>query len=131
MRWIWISIFSLLVPVPVSAEYVCKNSHNLVGACFTIHGRAEYGNGTPALRIWRVGTRHKYGVFPDDPTAVPRPLLDGLDTFHHSVYADFDVCPFTNEIPGSMTMVCIQSVHHLVVTEYGSAILTNPKKRDE
>lgn len=79
-----------------------------------------------ALRIWRVGTKHKYGVFPDDPAGVPQKLLDALHTFDYSVYGDYELCPYTREKEGSMTMVCIESAKNLVVTEYGT---TTPVKR--
>jgi hypothetical protein len=88
-----------------------------------IHGRAEYGNGTPALRIWRVGTKHKYGVFPDDPKAVPQNLLDALHTFDYSVYGDYKICPLEREKAGVMTAAYVKSATNLVVTEYGTTKL--------
>jgi hypothetical protein len=95
----------------------CKNRPEVISSCFVIHGRAEYGNGTPALRIWRVGTQHKYGIS-DDPLIVPKNLLGSLHDFDYSVYGDYEICPYTREKPGAMTMGCIQTARNLVVTEY-------------
>jgi hypothetical protein len=33
-------------------------------------------------------------------------------------YGDFAVCPFTQEKPGHMQMVCVESVSHLIVHEF-------------
>ena len=114
---------SLLMFASASAALAqeCKRRPEVIGACYVIHGRAEFGNGTPSLRIWRAGTKHKYGVFPDDPTVAPQNLLDALHNFDYSVYGDYEVCPYTREKKGSMTMVCIESAKNLVVTEYGTA----------
>src|ERR1043165_1062139 len=35
----------------------CRVHPKLIGKCFDVHGRLSIYNGTPALRIWKVGTR--------------------------------------------------------------------------
>jgi hypothetical protein len=119
----------LLATVQLSAERDCRHNRHLVGACTTIHGRAWIAQGGPSLRIWHVGTKHFYGLKSDDPLDAPEPLLDALDSGNNDVYADFELCPFTREISGAMTMVCIQSVDHMVFTEHDSMTLIHPQPR--
>ncbi len=79
--------------------------------------RARFGNGTPALRIWPIGTRRLLGVtagpIADDADApiCPKEMLK----WPAEEYGDFAVCPFTHERPGHMQMVCVESVSHPVV----------------
>lgn len=95
----------------------CKGNPRVVGECFTIHGRARFGNGTPSLRIWPIGTKRLLGVT-DGPVAddadapiCPKEML----RWPAEEYGDFEVCPFTQEKLGHMQMVCVESVSHLVV----------------
>lgn len=104
----------------------CKGNRELVEACFRVHGRAYFSNGTPSLRIWHLGTRDVLGVTQhahaddaEEPIA-PRNLIDALDGFDHFVYGDFEVCPFTKKKRGEMQMVCVESATKLVVTTHGS-----------
>lgn len=104
----------------------CKSNPKLIGACFRIHGRAYFSNGTPDFRIWRVGTKRVLGVTAtstaddaEDPI-VPAKLLRAFhatasNPFGNDVFGDFEVCPFTPERKGEMQMVCVQSAEHLVV----------------
>jgi hypothetical protein len=96
----------------------CKGNPELVSACYVIHGRATYGNGTPALRIWPVGTRRMLGVTSgrvaddaDDPI-VPQKL--NFDSSKEA-FGDFEVCPFTAERKGAMQMVCVESVKNFSI----------------
>lgn len=95
----------------------CKGSPKLVGACYTVHGRATYGPGTPALRIWPVGTRRMLGVTAGkvaddaDEPIVPKNFV--IETGKREAWGDFEVCPFTPERTGTMQMVCVESVQHL------------------
>ena len=96
----------------------CKGNPALVGACYVVHGRATYGNGTQSLRIWPVGTKRMLGVtsgqFADDAEDPTIP-----DNLHfdpsQKVFGDFEVCPFTPEKSGRMRMVCIQSARNLSI----------------
>jgi hypothetical protein len=96
----------------------CKNSQKLVGACYVVHGRATYGNGTPALRIWPVGTKRMLGVTADkiaddaDDPIVPKQLA--FDPAKKA-FGDFEVCPFTPERSGVMQMVCVEAVKNLSI----------------
>ena len=76
-----------------------------------------YTNGTPSLRIWRVGTDRILGVLPPEHEIIPKNLRSALKGFYRWVYADLQVCPFTKEKPGEMQMVCVESAEHLVVKQ--------------
>jgi hypothetical protein len=101
----------------------CRTSHHRVGECRTVHGRMQIGNGTPAARIWIVGTKRMIGVWdpafadPESVESQPAPLRRAFASapFRTRAYGDFEVCPFTRDRPGWMQMACIASVGRLVV----------------
>ncbi len=83
-----------------------------------------YTNGTPSLRIWRVGSKKILGVLPAENEIIPESLKDALNGFNKSVYADLEVCPFTKEQPGAMQMVCVESARNLVVKDLADKTVT-------
>ena len=93
----------------------CKEDPNVVDACFALHGRAFLSNGTPSLRIWRIGTDRILGVFDPENEIIPDSLEKKLSGFDVDVYGDFEVCPFTKRQPGEMQTVCVESADHLIV----------------
>jgi hypothetical protein len=107
------------------AHPLCKGNAKLVGQCFRFHGRAYSSNGTPDLRIWRIGTKKILGVTASaiaddaDPPISPDNLLRALDAYKHFVFGDFEVCPFTSEREGYMQMVCVERADNLVIEPYG------------
>jgi hypothetical protein len=112
----------LLLAIPAfSNASSCRRNPKVVGACYIVHGRATFGNGTPALRIWPVSTKRMLGVTAGrvadgaDDAIVPSNF--GIPNNAEAVYGDFEVCPFTREREGHMQMVCIESASHLV-TKY-------------
>jgi len=85
----------------------CKNNSQLVGACFSVHGRLSAYNGSPSLRIWPIGTHRLLGVFKDEePLSIPENIRN-LAGFDKDIYGDFLVCPLTKSEPGSMQFECI------------------------
>jgi hypothetical protein len=103
------------------AGTTCRTSHNLVGACFFVHGRLFVTNGTPSVRIGAVGTNRILGVLDRQSQAesdqvVPAAVhvLLTADPFVIEVYGDYEVCPFEKDTTGSMRAVCIQSASHLI-----------------
>ena len=109
----------------VSQTPQCKGNPKVVDTCFVVHGRATYGSGTPALRIWPIGTKRMLGVTAgpvaddaDDPICPKNMLL--FKTGPEHVYGDFLVCPFTKAREGAMQMVCVESATHLVVKDASS-----------
>ena len=99
----------------------CRSDPELVERCRIVRGRLSVANGTPALRIWIVGTRRILGVSGWGMGETERELLPGnvwtalgdrpLD---RDVFGDFEVCPFTRQRLGWMQMVCVASARNLV-----------------
>lgn len=94
------------------AQEACRTDPDIIGACFQVHGRLSIWNGSPSLRIWRIGTKRILGVHRDMPP--PESVIAHVSDFGDEVYADFTVCPFTEERPGAMQMVCIESAENVV-----------------
>jgi hypothetical protein len=115
-------------PLAEKRTIACKTPI-LASACVTIHGRLQYGNGTPALRLWHIGTTHKFGIYSGlnaekrDPLDNEHPQLpanltkvfDVPDTFGPTIFADFEVCPLEPKIAGHMQAACIESANHITV----------------
>lgn len=83
--------------------------------CFVIHGRLQLSNGTPSIRIWRIGTERILGV-PDGPPGDEQATLPAnvravlaTDAWKTRVFADFHVCPLTPDRPGEMQLVQVVS----------------------
>ncbi len=91
------------------ASQACKTDPDIIDACFMVHGRLSAWNGTPTMRIWRVGTKRILGVR-DDP--LPKNLESEMN-WGVEAWGDFEVCPFTKERPGVMQTVCIESAEHV------------------
>jgi hypothetical protein len=93
-------------------EQICAYPTRFVGPCVTIRGRLSYANGSPSVRMWKVGTHRLLGVEDESyqkPSCVlPREIrvLLNADQF---VSADFVVRPLTVEQPEVMRRVCVVS----------------------
>lgn len=93
-----------------------------------------YYNGTPTFRIWIVGTKRLLGVFEIEIDNSEVPLMPeriaGLAGFmDHEVYADFEVCPISEEKPHAMQMVCVESARRVVTTPYNGARIRHAKSQ--
>jgi hypothetical protein len=104
-------------PPPQSQEKSCRAHPQLVGKCFTVHGRLSVYNGAPALRIWKIGTKRMLGVseqrfaapgYRNVPETVQSQINQDVDLF-----GDFLVCPLTRARAGEMQMVCIEDVKNV------------------
>jgi hypothetical protein len=93
--------------------------------CFVVHGLLGVSNGTPSLRILRLGTRRILGVLggdgdADSPTVLPPALRAAMAPASpgalNSVTGDFRVCPLAAERAGWMQPVCIVSATRVVVS---------------
>jgi hypothetical protein len=97
----------------------CKDHPMLSGPCFKVRGRMALYNGTPTVRIWPVGTNRILGI------SEARFYLEGYDnvseelvrqlSWDTAMFADFTVCPFTNEQPGVMRLVCVESAENVSI----------------
>ncbi len=100
-------------------EKSCRAHPQLVGRCFTLRGRLSVYSGSPALRIWRVGTRRMLGVSEQRFSLagyrnVPADIQNQINQ-DVAIFGDFLVCPFTRPRPREMQLVCIESAKNLVV----------------
>ena len=102
------------------AGQTCRTSHNLVGACFTVHGRLF--NSAAGLRLIWDETGRTLAVLDRQsahqskesvPDAV-RALLS-LDS-SGSIDGDYVVCPFDRTHLGRTQAVCIEDASHLIAT---------------
>lgn len=110
-------LLALMVAISTSAasaQTVCADNAEIVAACFELRGRLSFWNGTPTARIWPVGTRRMLGVHGD---ALPQEIRSLMTTFDTELWGDFTVCPFTQEQPGKMQMVCIESWRNVTTRE--------------
>lgn len=98
-------------------DVACKDDPEVVGPCFTFRGKLFVANGSPTVRILRLGTKLILGVSERRQPYMLRALEDQL-TWDDVVYGDFSVCPFTQSEPGRMQFVCIESASHLTRERY-------------
>ena len=106
-------------PAPAAKEKSCREHPQLIGSCFTVHGRLSIYNGAPALRLWRVGTRRVLGISEQRFSVagyrnVPEYIENQINQ-NVVIFGDFLVCPFTRSQPGKMQLVCIEAGKNLVV----------------
>ena len=78
-RCIFLLALVLFVSVNLSAQNSLKRkipceTPNNEKSCFWTHGRLTFGNGTPAFRLWQVGTKHLLGIY--SSPSVDRHSLD-------------------------------------------------------
>lgn len=108
----------------------CKTLEN-AASCYWAHGRLSLYNGTPAFRLWKIGTRRLLGIY-SGPNAELRDDLDNehpelpanitriFDPVSNQIFADFEVCPLEPEREGAMQSACIESAKNIVVDKWPS-----------
>jgi hypothetical protein len=100
----------------------CKEHPMLSGPCFKIRGRMSFSNGTPSIRIWPVGTNRILGIsegrfYLEDYENVPDELVHQL-SWETAMYADFTICPFTNDEPDVMRLICVESAENISIRKW-------------
>lgn len=103
----------------VQVQKSCREHPQLVGKCFSVHGRLSSYNGNPAVRLWNLRTKRLLGVSDQRFNVagyrnLPEDLANKLDG-EVNIYADFLVCPFTRSRPHEMQLVCVESARHVMV----------------
>lgn len=93
----------------------CSNDPDVTGACFSFRGRLSLYNGSPTVRIWRIGTKRILGLRNDFP--LPYPNWTDVMSFDNQMFANFTVCPLTPEKPGHMQMICVESMDKVSIVE--------------
>lgn len=107
-------------------KIACKTIEN-GGACYWAHGRLNIANGTPTVRLWKIGTKRILAIHsgpgykrgddrenesPDLPANVEMGLSKSP---YGSVFGDFEICPLEPEVAGEMQAACIESGKNFVV----------------
>jgi hypothetical protein len=106
-------------------KIACKTPENAASCCWT-HGRLANYNGTPTLRLWKIGTkrilaiqsgpRYKLGDDKENSNPeVPANIDRAFKSFETLVFGDFEICPLEPEHPGVMQSVCIESAKNIVI----------------
>lgn len=120
---------------PPRRQIVCKTPE-IAERCYWTHGRLGYGNGTPALRLWKIGTNRVLGIYSGPSTYNPKledpDMGDNEDpqlpanvkkVFRTNtdqgvplrIFADFEVCQLEPERSGVMQAACIEAARNIVV----------------
>jgi hypothetical protein len=95
----------------------CREHPKLSGPCFSVHGSMAYWNGSPSVRISKLGTKRILGVsegrfLVPGYVNLPESIESQLD-WDATLVGDFLVCPFTDDRPGAMRLVCVESASSL------------------
>jgi hypothetical protein len=128
----WRTVLPILVAVSAQAnksyrQQPCKAIAPAQG-CVHIHGRLSAGSGTPATRLWQIGTHHIYGIYSNqygfehdistldnESPQLPSPVYKHIDNpAIWRVYGDFEVCPLESRIEGHMQAACLAGATHLI-----------------
>ena len=107
------------LPASEAKEKSCRAHPQLIGRCFTVRGRLSTYSGTPALRLWRIGTKRLLGISEQRFSIagyrnVPEDIESKINQ-DVAIFGDFVVCPFTRSKPGEMQLVCIEAAKDMVV----------------
>jgi hypothetical protein len=120
--FLWSALLIALSAPALADGTPCAQSHKIVGQCFVVHGRMFFPNGTPGVRIWRIGSKRILGVLDGAGNAESDNVLPAKLTAKfawawdmYTVYGDFEVCPLAHERPGWMQFVCLKSAQHVTV----------------
>jgi hypothetical protein len=109
----------------------CKTPQN-AASCYWTHGRLKVANGNPSLRVWKIGTKHLFGIYSGPSTFPPRTSedsespelsanLENLDNALDDggvIFADFEMCPLRPERPGQMQPAYIESARKIFVNRF-------------
>jgi len=106
----------LSATISQAATRKCKEDPTIVDKCFTVHGRMFFSNGTPSLRILKLGSKRILGVVPSEAENIPEDIEKAM-TPYRRLYADFLVCPHTKEQEHTMQNVCVESATNVVIEE--------------
>jgi hypothetical protein len=103
-----------------------RKTQAIAKSCYWTHGRLGAGNGTPAFRLWKVGTNRLLGIYSgpsvnriesldNEGPELPDNLLIKFRPYQNRVYADFEVSPLELEKPHHMQAARIESAKNIVV----------------
>ena len=97
----------------------CRQHPKVIGKGFIVHGALRYYNGTPSIRLWKIGTHRILGIseglyYLKGYCNIPEWLETKLD-WNIEIIGDFKVYPFDESKPGVMQYVCIDTAYNLKI----------------
>jgi hypothetical protein len=117
-----IAVF-VLQSISVARATECRDDPDVINQCFVVHGRLR-ADADGRIHLWPVGTTRLFAVEfrPKSPRALSTTAggpympqtISTLLSSRATVFADFQVCPFTPDEPGKMRYVCIQSASQVL-----------------
>jgi hypothetical protein len=121
IAFLLIQSVSIVAAESKTSKKSCKQNPNLSGPCFKVRGRMSLFNGNPSIRIWPIGTKRRLGIsegrfYLENYSYVPEDLERKLN-WHNAIFADFTVCPFTDDKPGVMRLICVESAENISIRE--------------
>ncbi|HUY82289.1 MAG TPA: hypothetical protein VMU92_11250 [Acidobacteriaceae bacterium] len=129
-------MFALFASLPMFTSasnrrrYVCMTP-KLAPNCYWTHGQLKFWEGTPSLRLWKIGTERILGIYSGPETypgdlngdnehpELPANVKAKLKPFDNALDAAFEVCPLEPEKPKTMQAACIEAAKHIVVVSFG------------
>ena len=113
---------------PTDARKIpCKTEAN-ASSCHWTRGRVQYGNGTPAIRLWKTGTHRLLGIYSgpsvnfrgddqedNEHPELPDNVAEHLLPLGTTIWGDFEVCPLEPERPHVMQPACIEAAKNVFV----------------
>ena len=116
-----------LSPAPQRASkrrIACKTAEN-AASCYWTHGRLANYDGTPTLRLWKIGTKRILAIHSgprfklgdneeNENPEVPANVSRAFKSFETEVFGDFEVCPLEPAQSGVMQRACIESAKNLL-----------------
>ncbi len=113
---------------PARARKIPCKTEAIAASCYWTHGRLQYGNGTPALRLWKTGTDRLLGIYSgpsvntrgddngdNENPDLPDNVSKNLQMTETIIWADFEVCPLQPERSGAMQPACIEAAKKVFV----------------
>src|ERR1700682_30925 len=104
-------------------KIACKTPGN-ADSCYWTHGRLAAYNGTPTMRLWKIGTKRVLAIHSgpgfkrgdnkeNENPEVPAKVDQAFKTDLTRVFGDFEICPLETERRGEMQVVCIESAKNI------------------
>ncbi len=100
----------------------------IAASCYWIHGRLAAYNGTPEIRLWKIGTSRLLGIYSgpsvdrrsldNENPGLPANIQERFVFFSNWIFADFEVCPLEPERRGWMQAACVESAKNIRVEEF-------------
>jgi hypothetical protein len=106
-------------------------------SCYWTHGRLTFCCGTPAVRVWKIGTHRVLGIYSgpeafdsnrgeiidgdNENPAMPTNLEIAVSEFRKrmnenpAVFGDFELCPLEPEKSKTMQAACIESAKDFIL----------------